>query len=276
MKTPYFVTNRNEYENVLKPLLLEWGYEERLNKSCDYNIIVLNDCKLLGVVCNYTDIMQISLHDRYIEPNIYHFLEKAAKLMGKEYKPFLGDRDVIWCSTEKLANQVLKIADKLGYSWSSGKSFKEYSNWDSYREKTCYFIHRGKFADRSFYQEHDYNIISAEEFIKFYKKYLNMEEKRNIAISLEEAKKWYESVPVSFHDKLPHRHSSLLLSSASSSCNACEFDLAGYSITLFAFTGNSLLCLIIIIGIKNLGGNRHGGLASGSSPFNDHSHSQIR
>lgn len=193
MKTPYFVTNRNEYENVLKPLLLEWGYEERLNKSCGYNIIVLNDCNLLGVICNYTDIMQINLHDRYIEPNIYHFLEKAAELMGKEYKPFLGDRDVIWCPTEKLANQVLEIADKLGYEWSSETSFLKYSKWSVYKQETCYYISEGMFGSKQKAVLDGYNIISAEEFINFYKKYLNMEEKRNIAISLEEAKKWYES-----------------------------------------------------------------------------------
>lgn len=193
MKTPYFVTNRNEYENVLKPLLLEWGYHEELNINCGYNIIVLNDCGVLGTICNYTDIMQIDLHNRYIEPNIYHFLEKAAELMGKEYKPFLGDRDVIWCPTEKLANQVLEIADKLGYSWITGNSFKEYSKWNTYKRETCYFIHDGMFSPISFYQKYDGNIIAAEEFINFYKKYLNMEEKRNIAISLEEAKKWYES-----------------------------------------------------------------------------------
>lgn len=37
MKTPYFVTNKNEYENVLKPLLLEWGYHEELN----INVVII-------------------------------------------------------------------------------------------------------------------------------------------------------------------------------------------------------------------------------------------
>lgn len=124
MKIPYFVTNRKEYENVLKPLLLKWGYKERLNKNCGYNIIVLNDCNLLGVICNYTDVMQIDPHNRYKESNIHRFLEKAAELMEKEYKPFLGTEDAIYCPTKELANQVLEIADKLGYSWCSGKILK--------------------------------------------------------------------------------------------------------------------------------------------------------
>lgn len=39
MKTPYFITNKNEYEKILKSFLLEWGYQENLNKNCGYNII---------------------------------------------------------------------------------------------------------------------------------------------------------------------------------------------------------------------------------------------
>lgn len=193
MKTPYFITNKNEYENILKPFLLEWGYQEALSKNCGYNIIVLDDCGQLGNICNYTDVSQIDHSTRYLETSIHRFLEKAAELMGKECRPFLGDKDVIWCSTEELANQVLEIADKLGYRWSTEKSFIGYSNWDSYKEETCYFISEGKFAFRNFYMRYNYNIIPAEEFVKFYKKYLNMEEKRNIAISLNEAKEWYKS-----------------------------------------------------------------------------------
>lgn len=192
MKTPYFVTNKNEYEKILKPLLLEWGYEEDLNKNSSYNIIVLDDCDKLGIICNYTDVGQIDSSNRYLESNIYRFLEKAANLMGKEYRPFLGIKDVIWCPAEELANQVLKIAKILGYQWVTGESF-ENNKWRTYGGETCYYIYDGRFANRTFYGNRNFNIISAKEFIDYYKNYLNMEEKRNISISLEEAREWYNS-----------------------------------------------------------------------------------
>lgn len=194
MKTPYFYTNKNEFFKIIAPKLAEFGYNIRYNNSNDYNLIVLNDTDKFGIVSNYTGLENIDRKiDRYLETNIHQFFKTAAQLMGKEYKSFLGEKDVIWCPTEKLANQVLEIADKLGYKWSTEKSFIGYSNWDSYKEETCYFISEGKFAFRSFYQRHNHNIIPAEEFVRFYKKYLNMEEKRNIAISLNEAKEWYKS-----------------------------------------------------------------------------------
>lgn len=193
MRTPYFITNKNEYENILKPFLLEWGYEPFCNLNWALSDkLVLNSCGNFGELYVY-QTLDTTNEDRYLETDIYQFLKTAAELMRKEYKPFLGDRDVIWCQTEELANQVLEMANKLGYSWSTGKSFKEYSNWNTYKGETCYFIHDGTFSPRSFYQRYNCNIIPAEEFIKFYKEYLNMEEKRNITISLEEAKKWYES-----------------------------------------------------------------------------------
>lgn len=178
MKTPYFITNENEYEKILKPLLLEWGYKSFYNLNWALSDkLVLNSCGNFGELYVYQTLDTIN-EDRYLETNIHQFLKTAAELMGKEYKPFLGEEDVIWCQTEELANQVLEIADKLGYSWSTGKSFKECSNWSTYKGETCYFIHGGTFSPRSFYQRYDCNIISAEVFIKFYKKYLKMEEKK--------------------------------------------------------------------------------------------------
>lgn len=191
MRTPYFITNKNEFFNIIKPKLMEFGYKIRDSSSNEYNIIVLNDTDKFGIVSNYTGLENIDHKiDRYQETDIHQFLKEAAKLMNKEYRPFL--KDVVHCSTEDLAKQVLYIADKLGYSWCSGKNFKGHSNWDIYKKETCYSIREGKFAFRSFY-ENNYNIIPAEEFINFYKEYLKDMEKRNISISLDEAKKWYKS-----------------------------------------------------------------------------------
>ena len=192
MKTPYFVTNENEFFNIIKPKLIEFGYEIRTNSTNEYNIIVLNDVNKFGIVSNYTGLNNIDPRiDRYQEKDIHQFLKEAARLMNKDYRPFL--KDAVHCSTEDLSKQVLYIADKLGYKWDSGESFTKHSNWNIYKRSTCYYIAEGLFGSTQTAISDGYDIISAEEFIKFYKEYLNDMEKRNIAITLNEAKKWYES-----------------------------------------------------------------------------------
>lgn len=191
--TPYFITNEKEYEEILKPLLLSWGYRTSIGtspnwKRCDK--LILNDEGKFGKIWAY-ESLDTNTYNRYLEPNIHKFLKTAAELMGKEYKPFLGNKDVVWCPTEKLANRVLKIADKLGYRWESKESFTECSNWSVYKQNTCYYISDGLFGSKQKAIMDEYSIIPAEEFINFYKD-LEME-KRNIAISLNEAKEWYKS-----------------------------------------------------------------------------------
>lgn len=193
MKTPYYITNESEFENILKPYLLEWGYTMPYI-STNWNIcnkLVLNDCGRTGEAGIYETLS--TKENRYQELNIHQFLKVAAKLMGKEYKPFLGDKDVIWCPTEELAKQVLEIANKLGYEWRDKTSFIENSNWSVYKQETCYYISEGMFASKQRAILDECNIISAEEFINFYKEYLNMEEKRNIQITLEQARDWYRN-----------------------------------------------------------------------------------
>lgn len=194
MNTPYFITNEYQFKNVLEPLLLEWGYKIHFS-SIDWskcNKLVLNDCGNLGNLWIYQIIS--TDEDRYLESNIHRFLKKAAELMGEEYKPFIGDKDVIWCPTEELANQVLEIADRIGLKWADGESFKIGSNmWSVCEKETCYFLSNGTYLDRDHFRKKDFNIISAEEFINFYKEYLNMEEKRNIQVTFEQAKEWYRS-----------------------------------------------------------------------------------
>lgn len=191
MRTPYFITNENEFFNIIKPKLIEFGYKIRINSNNDFNLIVLNDCNKLGIVSNYTGLKDIDSYiDRYQEIDIYQFFKTAAKLMNKEYRPFL--EDAIHCPTEDLDKQVLYIADKLGYKWNTGKSFTEHSNWDIYKRSTCYVISEGLFGSKENAISDKYNVVSAEEFINFYKEYLEME-KRNISISLDEAKEWYKS-----------------------------------------------------------------------------------
>lgn len=194
MKTPYFITNKNEFFDIIAPELAEFGYNIHYNNYNKYNLIVLDDCNQLGIVSNYTEIGDADRKiDRYQETDIHKFLKVAAELMGKEYKPFLRDKDVVWCPAEELAKQVLEIANKLGYEWYDKTSFIENSNWFVYKQETCYYISEGMFGSKQEAILDECNIISAEEFINFYKEYLNMEEKRNIQVTFEQAKEWYRS-----------------------------------------------------------------------------------
>ena len=153
------------------------------------DILVLDDTGNLGSLWIYKNIV---IGNRYKETDIHKFLKVAAELMGKEYKPFLGKDDAIWCPSEELAKQVLEIADKLGYQWANKEPFSKYTRWGLYRQGTCYYISEGFYGSRSAAISYGRNIIPAGNFINYYKKYLNMK-KRNVQITLEQAREWYGS-----------------------------------------------------------------------------------
>lgn len=72
---------------------------------------------------------------------------------------------VVHCKTEKEANKVLSLADKLGYEWHNGNSFKNENYYDIYEDKTCYNIYEGLYENLNTYDKERYKIISAQEFI---------------------------------------------------------------------------------------------------------------
>lgn len=43
-------------------------------------------------------------------------------------------KEAIHCKTQKLANQVLKIAHEKGLKWYSGDSFLDDDRWQTYKE----------------------------------------------------------------------------------------------------------------------------------------------
>lgn len=62
---------------------------------------------------------------------------KNKKITLKEF--FNSDKNlVIHCDTEEKANILLKAFDKLGKKWCAGAFYTEKTNWDEYKEKTCY------------------------------------------------------------------------------------------------------------------------------------------
>ena len=105
-----------------------------------------------------------------------------------ENKLKIDANTVVHCPTKELAKKVLKIAHNLGYKWCDGVSYMHVPNQNGYKTNTVYFLHKGTYADKEFALEHKYKVISAEEFINLH----NMET-RNISLTLEKAKEWYNS-----------------------------------------------------------------------------------
>lgn len=46
----------------------------------------------------------------------------------------------VWCKTEELAEEFLKEADSFGFEWFVGDKPTEYSNFNTYKYETCYFV----------------------------------------------------------------------------------------------------------------------------------------
>lgn len=70
---------------------------------------------------------------------------------------------VVHCKTEEEANKVLELANKVGYHWwnTSLKLINFYNHYSV----TCYNITQGTFYNRNFYEQRNYKIITAQEFI---------------------------------------------------------------------------------------------------------------
>lgn len=77
----------------------------------------------------------------------------------------------IHCSTEELAEEVLRIAKNAGLKWSDGVDLSEKTNWDNYIGETCYEFNETVvvYAYRSFYMSEGNHILPAEEFISWNK-----------------------------------------------------------------------------------------------------------
>lgn len=69
---------------------------------------------------------------------------------------------VVHCTTEEEANQVLDLANKLGYKW---RSFAQSCRYQRLGESTCYNIIGGSYQTAEYYRVNNYAIITAQEFI---------------------------------------------------------------------------------------------------------------
>lgn len=81
----------------------------------------------------------------------------------------ISENTVIHCPTEELANEVLSIADKLGYKSMTGYKYTGINCWYVEKENTCYDLTRGFYDSLHYYKSQGKIVIMAEEFIKLHK-----------------------------------------------------------------------------------------------------------
>lgn len=75
---------------------------------------------------------------------------------------YVRENVVILCRTEEEANKLLKTANRFGYRWRNGSSYKYNNKWSIYKEKTCYSIDKGEVYNIE-------NIVNAELEVLIYK-----------------------------------------------------------------------------------------------------------
>lgn len=74
----------------------------------------------------------------------------------------LNSSSAVSCETYEQYLKVTSILEKLGFKWSSGRSYSTLDVWDIYKEKTILFPGEGQYGN---YVERHYNLFSAEYFI---------------------------------------------------------------------------------------------------------------
>ena len=81
--------------------------------------------------------------------------------------------EVIHCPTEELAVKVLQIAHERGYKWSDKVSYLDNSEWECYKENTCYYLCDGDYSCILYAVNKGYKVIKAEDFLKQHNKNIN-------------------------------------------------------------------------------------------------------
>lgn len=66
---------------------------------------------------------------------------------------------VYWCPREEDARLLMKELHDLGYKWNGGSKLTAHSNWNDFKEETCYFLDINKtvtYASRNYCYGRDY------------------------------------------------------------------------------------------------------------------------
>ena len=69
------------------------------------------------------------------------------------------------CKTKEEAEDFCKYLDSIGRKWSSGHSYAELTEWNDYKEKTCYSFNYGYYAPISHFIVYNYKILEWSDFM---------------------------------------------------------------------------------------------------------------
>lgn len=77
---------------------------------------------------------------------------------------YVGEKIVVWCPTEELANEFLKKADEFGYVWCDGERYIDFNDYKGYGQETCYWVDAGEYNSKDFYESKDRIIVEFKGF----------------------------------------------------------------------------------------------------------------
>lgn len=78
----------------------------------------------------------------------------------------LSNRFVIHCESESEANELAEYMNKNGLTFCDFEPYVGNTNWNKYKEETCYLISAGKFGDRTCFlkdKQMEFKIISYKD-----------------------------------------------------------------------------------------------------------------
>ena len=78
-------------------------------------------------------------------------------------KDAIKENTVVHCETEREANRILGMSHTLGYSWWTGKSYKNNTEWGIYKSKMCYDLFEGAYSHYDYYNNKNYTIIPSTQ-----------------------------------------------------------------------------------------------------------------
>ena len=87
--------------------------------------------------------------------------DRCVKESKLKVEDFLNKKVAIHCKTEELAEDFVNRLDELSYKWANKDGLRNNSDWNEYRDETCYTLATNGvlYSDLGYYQRNDYEII---------------------------------------------------------------------------------------------------------------------
>ncbi len=93
--------------------------------------------------------------------------EEAGKMKKFNWENFkaIDNKIAVHCKNEEEAKDFCRKMHEQGMKWSTGGSYAIITNYDNYRENTCYSA-KGVFGRRDFYESEGYKILDWSDYMK--------------------------------------------------------------------------------------------------------------